>query len=322
MRRIFHGHSWHGHYWTVAPWLKHQLRAPPLPPSSAFSVHVDESPAGPVRLLGRLRHRADATSILVVVHGLGGTSESHYVIEAAARAERAGLACLRLNLRGASGDGADIYHAGLFADLHAAVTSPELERYERVLILGYSLGGHLALRYAASGSLDPRVRAVAAVCPPLDLERAVTAIDRPERWVYRRHVLSGLKAMYSAVASRRDVPLPLGEALEIRTLREWDRRIMTRRFGYQSPEAYYASESAAPRLGGLSVPSLLVATEADPMVPLDTVRPALEAYPPSSLLEVRWLRLGGHVGFPETLSLGFGAVPGLESQVIHWLERR
>ncbi|WP_437299527.1 YheT family hydrolase [Sorangium sp. So ce426] len=316
MQRILHGH-----FWTVAPWLKHQIHAPRLAPSSPFSVHVDETPAGPVRLLGRIRHREDAGSLLVVVHGLGGTSESYYVVEAAQRAERAGLACLRINLRGAGGDGDDIYHAGLFSDLHAAITSPELDRYERVLVLGYSLGGHIALRYAASGALDGRVHAVAAVCPPLDLERAVAAIDQPERWVYRRHVMSGLKEMYTAVASRRAVPVPLQEALAIRTIREWDRRIMTRRFGYQSAEAYYASESAAPRLRDIAVPSLIVAAEADPMVPLDTVRPAIEAHPRSPLLDVQWLRHGGHVGFPRTLSLGFGAAPGLESQVIHWLTR-
>ncbi|WP_437290336.1 alpha/beta fold hydrolase [Sorangium sp. So ce406] len=316
MRRLLHGH-----FWTIAPWLKHQLRAPALPPTSPFSVHVDETPAGPVRLLGRIRHREGARAILVIVHGLGGTAESYYVVSAAAQAERAGLASLRVNLRGAGGDGAGIYHAGLFSDLHAAVASPELARYERVLLVGYSIGGHLALRYAASGSHDPRLRAVAAICPPLDLARSVAAIDRPERWLYRQHVLSGLKEMYSAVASRRDVPLPLREALAIRTIREWDLRIMTRWFGYQSPEAYYASESAAPRLRDLGVPSLLVAAEADPMVPLDTVRPVLEAHPLSPLLDVQWLQLGGHVGFPGTLSLGFGAAPGLESQVIHWLER-
>ncbi|WP_437946833.1 alpha/beta fold hydrolase [Sorangium sp. So ce296] len=318
MRRIL----LHGHFWTIAPWLKHQLRAPPLPPSSPFSVNVDESPAGPVRLLGRVRHREGATSILVAVHGLGGTLESHYVVEAAAQAERAGLSCLRVNLRGAGGDGADLYHAGLFSDLHAAIASPELDRYERVLVVGYSLGGHIALRYAASGALDPRVRAVAAICPPLDLEQSVAAIDQPERWVYRWHVLSALKEMYSAVASRRAMPLPVREALAIRTIREWDRRIMTPRFGYPSPEAYYSSESAAPRLRDLAVPSLIVATEADPMVPLDTVRPALAAYPRSPLLDVQWLRFGGHVGFPQTLSLGFGGAPGLESEVIHWLRGR
>ncbi len=284
-------------------------------------MRVDESPAGPVRVLGRLRHGSTTKSILVIVHGLGGDSDSHYVLTAAALAERLGLACLRMCMRGAGGDGGDLYHAGLFTDVHAAIQSPELDRYERVLVLGYSLGGHLALRYAASGSLDPRVRAVAAICAPIDLDQAVTAIDRPERWVYRRHILTSLKDMYRAVAARRPMPLPLDAALGIGLMREWDTRIMTRRFGYPSAEAYYASESAAPRLRDVSVPTLLVEAEADPMVPADTVRTALEAHPPSPLVDVRWVRVGGHVGFPGKTSLGFGPTSGLEPQVIHWLQR-
>jgi uncharacterized protein len=272
-------------------------------------------------VLGQLRHRSDAKSILVIIHGLGGDSESHYALMAAALAERLGLACLRMCMRGAGGDGGDLYHAGLFTDVHAAIQSPALDGYERVFVLGYSLGGHLALRYSASTLLDPRVRAVAAICAPIDLDRAVTAIDRPERWVYRHHILTSLKNMYRAVAARRPMPLPLSAARRIRLMREWDTRIMTRRFGYPSAEAYYASESAAPRLRDVSIPTLLVEAEADPMVPADTVRPVLEAHPPSPLVDVRWVRVGGHVGFPGETSLGFGSAPGLEQQVMHWLQR-
>jgi hypothetical protein len=173
----------------------------------------------------------------------------------------------------------------------------------------------------ASGSLDPRVRAVAAVCAPIDLDRAVTAIDRPERWVYRRFILAGLKDMYKAAAARRAMPLPVRDALAIGTMREWDRRIMTRRFGYPSAEAYYRSESVAPRLRDVAVPALFIAAEADPMVPHDTVRPALDAYPLSPLLQVRWLPLGGHIGFPRGVSLDHGTVPDIESQIIQWLQR-
>jgi predicted alpha/beta-fold hydrolase len=309
-----------GHYWTIAPWLKEKLRPTRPPPFTGFSVDVGESPVGPARCLGKISHLGGAKSLLVIVHGLGGNSESHYVIEAAAWAERLGLASLRINMRGAGGDGEDIYHAGLYSDLHAAITSAELDRYERVFLLGYSLGGHITLRYASSGSLDPRVRAVAVICPPLDLERAVAAIDRPERWVYRRHILSGLKEMYKAAAARRPMPLPIPDAMAIRSMRAWDRLIMTRRFGYPSAEAYYARESVAPRLRDLAAPTLLLAAEADPMVPRDTLLPALTEHPPSPLLDVRWIAVGGHVGFPSALSLGCGGVPGLSPQVIQWLQ--
>ncbi|MDX1504009.1 MAG: alpha/beta hydrolase, partial [Thermoanaerobaculia bacterium] len=82
--------------------------------------------------------------LLVVVHGLGGCAESFYARRAAAAAEGAGVGCLRLNLRGADERGEDIYHAGLWSDLAAVVESPAFDGYERLLVLGYSLGGHLA----------------------------------------------------------------------------------------------------------------------------------------------------------------------------------
>ncbi len=178
MQRILHGH-----FWTVAPWLKHQIRAPQLLRLPLFAVHVDESPAGPVRLLGRIRHREDAGSILVVVHGLGGTSESHYVVEAALRAERAGLA-LACASTGAAPGATETTSTTLACSPISTPPSPPPSSTGTSACSSSATrwGGHIALRYAASGSLDGRVRAVAAVCPPLDLERSVAAIDQPERW--------------------------------------------------------------------------------------------------------------------------------------------
>ena len=68
--------------------------------------------------------------------------------------------------------------------------SRELAGFERVLLFGYSLGGHLCLRFATEVR-DPRLRAVAAVCSPLDLDASVAGIDQPSGWLYRRYVLAG-----------------------------------------------------------------------------------------------------------------------------------
>jgi len=313
--------DFHGHFWTVAPWLLHLVRPAPVPPSSPFSMRVEDPSIGLVRLHGRIRHAPGSKSLLVAVHGLGGNVDSHYTLAAARAADEAGLSCLRINMRGAGGGAVDFYHAGLFSDLHAVLQAPEIDRYERITLVGYSLGGHVSLRYAASGNLDPRVRGIAAVCPPLDLDFGASEIDKPERWVYRRHVLEGLKTMYADVATRRPVPVPLREAIAIRTLREWDSRVVAARHGFRSAEHYYAEESAGPRLGSIAVPSLLVATEGDPMVPAHTLRPALENAPPALL--VKWLHIGGHVGFPKTVRVGEGTTSeGLERQVIDWLSAR
>jgi predicted alpha/beta-fold hydrolase len=269
---------------------------------------------GPVQLSGRLREHPGATTLLLVVHGLGGSASSHYAIPAAVAADAEGISCLRLNLRGADRNGSDFYHAGLTADLRATVAGLPA-RYERVFLLGYSMGGHLALRYAAE-SPDARVRAVASVCAPLDLERSASDFDRPARAVYRRHVLSGLKAIYEAVGKRRPVAFPVPAAMRIRKIRSWDTHVVAPRFGFASAEDYYARVSAVSALPAITLPTLLVAAKSDPMVPEPTVRPALQRCAPS--IDLRWVAGGGHVAFPPELDLGLPGARGLERQILTW----
>jgi predicted alpha/beta-fold hydrolase len=286
-----------------------------------WSTQIEDPITGSLRLRGRLSTAAsaDGSRCLLIVHGLGGDSSSHYVIDTAVAAERAGLAHLRLDLRGADGSGQDFYNAAITADLRAALASPELAGYRDLFIVGYSLGGHITLRYATEAGVDPRVRAIASVCAPLDLDRCAAAIDQPARWVYRRHVLAGLKQMYAAYAAHRhgNLGVSASAASGIRHLRDWDEQIVAPRFGFSGASAYYAASSVGPRLGELRVPALMVIAEADPMVPAETLRPWLAA--PHPKLDLRWIDPAGHVGFPASLDLGFPAPLGLEGQVLQWL---
>ncbi|HSC85837.1 MAG TPA: alpha/beta fold hydrolase, partial [Polyangiaceae bacterium] len=111
-------------------------------------MEFQDPTVGPVRLTGEwLEHEGD--ELLVVVHGLGGNSQSVYMGLALQAAERAGISCLLLNLRGADRSGVDIHHAGLVEDLEAVLGSPLLAHYRRLYVFGYSLGGHLTFRYGA-----------------------------------------------------------------------------------------------------------------------------------------------------------------------------
>lgn len=297
-----------GHLWTIAPRVRHGFRPIVLPESRAFRTVFQVEAVGEIPVTGRLREVPGSGELLVVVHGLGGCTDSHYMLRAALTAEAAGISCLRVNLRGCDRGGDDFYHAGLTEDLHAALASEELRNYRRIYFLGYSLGGHVALRLGTE-DVDPRVAAVAAVCSPLDLALSQQEIDAPSLWVYRRYLLKNLVTIYSAVASRRPVPLPVEEAARIRTLREWDDRVVAPRHGFADARDYYARASVAPRLADLRVPGLLVASELDPMVPAHAVRAALGN--PAPRLEVRWLTGGGHVAFPRSLEV--------DRQVIDWL---
>ncbi len=307
-----------GHFWTIRPVALQAFDFARAPAATPWSTVVADERFGQVTLRGLLDAGRSSTLVLVV-HGLGGNAESHYAVDAARTVAKAGFDCLRLNLRGAGLDGEDFYHAGLSSDLHAALSSPELSHYERLLVLGFSLGGHVALRYA-TGNVDPRVQRVAAVCSPLDLQRSADAIDRPERWLYRRHVLSGLKQSYAAMARRRAVDVPLERARRVRRIVEWDDLVVAPRHGFSDARHYYREASVAPLLRRIGVPSLLVAARHDPMVLERTLRPALEEAPDA--LEVRWFERGGHVGFPRDFDLGQPAARGMASQIVAWLGRR
>jgi hypothetical protein len=277
---------------------------------------VPDAKLGVVHLQARLFDGQKSSALVVVVHGLGGSSKSAYVARARLAAEQARAACLLVDLRGADLLGEDIYHAGLSSDLSAVLGSPALAQYASLHLLGYSLGGHLALR-AATEPLDARVASVAAICAPLDLAASAAAFDRAACWPYRQYVLGALKTSYAAVARRRGSVLPVERIRRIRSIRVWDSTVVAPRFGFASAADYYARASVAPVLDHLRVPCLYVAALADPMVPFATVSPALERRPPR--LDVRQFASGGHVGFPARCDLGFGGELGLERQVIAWL---
>ena len=278
---------------------------------------MDDRLHGPIGLNGRLT-RQDPTRLLVLVHGLGGCTESLYMLRAARHAVHGlGLSCLRLNMRGSDRRGEDIYHAGLVADLHHVLTSPPLAGFEDVYVLGFSVGGHVVLRYA-TGATDPRLRAVASVCSPLDLSATVEDFDRPANRIYRRYILTGLKELYGAVAARREVPISVDRIRRVRFLREWDSLTVVPRFGFESVDDYYRQAGVYAHLHTLKVPALLVAAEGDPMVTSRSIRRGLERSRAHDL-EVRWQPRGGHVGFPADLDLGLDARLGLDPQVQTWL---
>lgn len=308
------------HYWTISPRLRHAWKPLPAPETRPWETAMDDPWAGRVRISGFLREEPGADELLVLVHGLGGSTESHYMLRGARAARAAGLSCLRINLRGCDRQGGDYYHAGLTADLHAAFTAEDLRNYRRIYLIGYSLGGHVVLRLATEEG-DRRIAAVAAVCAPIDLARSQEAIDSPPFWLYRRYLLASLNDIYTVVAARRaprPVPFPVERLKEIKTLRDWDERIVAPRHGFTGASDYYARASVAPRLADLRVPALLLNSESDPMVPAWTVRPALERSAPK--LEVHWVRRGGHVAFPRWARTGLGE-GSVDEQLIGWLRR-
>jgi predicted alpha/beta-fold hydrolase len=278
---------------------------------------VTEAGGRRVCLSGLLSEGRGQNAALVIVHGLGGNAGSHYCARAAWAAARRGWTSLRLSLRGADGSGEDLYHAGLTADLEAALASPALASFKRLFLLGYSLGGHVTL-HAGTKAQDARLLAVASVCAPLDLARGADVLDAPRSWLYRAHILGGLRSAYQPYAARHPGAACPARVRGARTIRTFDSLTVVPRFGFADVGEYYRSQSVAPQLSSLRVPALLAYARHDPVVPVDTVAGHLTAK--GIRADVWWIETGGHVGFPPRVAVGGGSAAPLEDQILAWLD--
>jgi len=271
----------------------------PLPGPAGGSLHARVTWLGSDSAPGR-------RPAIVVVHGVGGTSESRYVIRAGRAFARAGYHAVRLDLRG-SGEGVRtapcLYHAALTEDLAVAVDwlarSP---RVDGVFVLGFSLGGQLALRWAGElgagwESRAPALRAVATVSAPLDLERTTAAMERLRSLPYHRYLVQGLVQQGRTFAGLHPARVHYTdtELDGVRSIRAYDALVVAPMHGFRSAEDYYARASAGPLVRAIEVPTLLVHAEDDPMVPAPLVRDSLGCAP--AALEQAWSEHGGHVGW-------------------------
>lgn len=307
------------HLRTLRPLVADWLRPPRLAPGEPWSTTLEDPAVGSVVLRGELREVPDSRRLVVLVHGLGGSPQSYYVRGAAAELAGLGISTLALALRGADRGGDDFYNVALTADLHATLASPRLARHERIAVVGFSMGGYVALHYAAEAR-DARVEGVAALCTPLSLATAQRHVDAPAGLPYRLHVLRGLKEIYEAVARRRSVPTPAAIVRRVRTIRDWDRLTIVPRYGFTSPEDYYEKLDVTPRLVDLRVATLLVGVRGDPVVPTSTIGPFLPAAERAPRLTLRWVERAGHAALGATPGLGFEPGGGPMREVCAWLD--
>lgn len=284
-----------GHRQTVAGyWLRRRLRWR-LPCEDL----VVEAGRG-VRLLLRASWQPgsrDERAALLIVHGLGGSDASSYAVSTGQLAYARGFHVVRMNMRG-SGDGEALcpllYNAGLDTDLLAA-TSVVCQLVPRVAIVGFSLGGNLALLMLGRRRelLPGGLRAVAAVSPPIDLAQCAAALEAPGNGLYQHYFMRMLSEAYRRRSAARPDLFTAGRELGLRTVREYDDRITAPFGGYESAAQYYERSSAGPWLAAIERPALVLATEDDPMIPPDSVM----RWRCSPAVTRELHATGGHVGF-------------------------
>ena len=267
-----------------------------------------------------LHDAAPDAPLLVLFHGLEGSSRSQYAESFAFAAARRGWAFAVPHFRGCGGAlnrAPRAYHSGDHEEIGWMLQRLRRTHGRPVLAVGVSLGGNALLRWAeeAGDSAPRQAAAVAAVCSPIDLRASALAIGRGfNRHVYTRMFLASMKP--KALAKLVQHPgLFDGEALRAaRDLHAFDDAFTAPLHGFRDAEDYWARCSAAPRLGDIRLPALVLNADNDPFVPAASLPVSV----PGRWVGLWRTRQGGHVGFPRG-GLPPGDVNAMPQAVCGWL---
>lgn len=236
--------------------------------------------------------------LVLLVHGLTGSEDSTYVLATASALLRAGYPVLRLNQRGAGPSRPfcrDRYHAGRSDDLARAIAElPARATALGIVGVGYSLGGNVLLKYLGEQGRGALMSAAVAVSAPIDLAATCRNMMAPRNALYHRYFLGELRSE-ALGEGRRLTSKERRAVLAARSIREFDDRFTAPRNGFAGADDYYRRCSSASFLGAIEVPTLLVQSEDDPIVPAGPFR-AREWRTNPRLLPL-FLPRGGHVGF-------------------------
>jgi len=250
--------------------------------------------------------------LVVLFHGLEGSSDSHYARALMREVARRGWHGVVPHFRGCGGVDnplARAYHAGDAAEVRW-ILARLATRFPTLLVAGVSLGGSMLLNYMAQDGANALPLAAAAISAPLDLVAASTRLDRGMgRWIYTRMFMNTLKPKALAQLKRHPGLFDARMVRRAATFGAFDQLVTAPLHGYASVEDYWTRASSKPHLRQIAKPTLILNAQNDPFLPpralprADQVSPQVELdFPPH----------GGHVGFVS------GRFPGQ----LDWLPQR
>lgn len=238
--------------------------------------------------------------LVVLFHGLEGSSASHYAVALMRALARRGWAGAVPHFRGCSGEANRLpraYHSGDSAEIDWILRRMRSRFPQRTLFAaGVSLGGNALLKWAGEqeGAANGVVQALAAVCAPLDLTAAGHALQQGFSLVYAKRFLVTLKAGSEAKLVRFPGIFDGARMQAARTLHDFDDAVTAPLHGFRDVADYWRRASSKPWLGGVRLPTLVLNALNDPFLPRQAL-PAPQQVSASVTLE--YPSAGGHVGF-------------------------
>jgi uncharacterized protein len=275
--------------------------------------------------------------LVVLFHGLTGSSCSPYILGMQAAVSKLGWQSVVMNFRGCSGRPNRLpraYHSGDTDDINYVLQRCRKQFPQRALFaIGYSLGGNALCKWLGEQGKTAVINAAVIVSAPYELARCATRLDQGFSRVYRRHLLGELvasienkKALFKRLGQVDYLQQlqALGPLDSIKSFWQFDNRVIAPLHGFESADDYYQRSSARQYVPFIRTPSLLVHAVDDPFMP-DDVTPTPGECP--DCVELVITPKGGHVGFvlaSELLNNGLPWKAGywLEQHIPGWLQQQ
>jgi uncharacterized protein len=216
-------------------------------------------------------NRQDALT-MIVVHGLEGSSDSQYMLGLASKGLAQGMNIVRMNQRNCGSTDSfsrTLYHSGRSADVAAVAQNlMDQDRISRFALVGFSMGGNLVLKLAGEwGRNAPaQLRAVAAVCPAMDLAPSADALNLPANRIYEYYFLWKLRRRLRTKARLFPGLFDVSRLRGVRSLRDFDDKVTAFYSGFTGADDYYARASASNVIDRIAVPTLILHAANDPFI--------------------------------------------------------
>jgi len=296
-----------GHVQTIVPALFWKVDP------SIYTRERIETPDDDFLDLDRIYTGSD--KLVILCHGLEGSSTSKYVVGMAKHLSENGFDALVLNFRSCSGEmnrQLRFYHSGETGDLGFVIKNSLGEhKYKEIYLLGFSLGGNVVLKYVGEqGSVIPKeIKKAIAISAPVHLESSAYYMNRCAAKVYLNRFLKSLENKILIKHKMMPDKISIDGLDKIKTFHDFDNQYTGPIHGFKDAHDYYTKSSSVFYLENVSIPTLLINAKNDPFLPK-------ECFPIDIAEKSKYLYLeipdsGGHVGFYE------GQVNG-----IYWTEER
>ncbi len=260
-------------------------------------------------------HGEEQAPIVMLLHGLEGSLDSHYARPLLKALADAGYLACMMHFRGCSGEPNRLprsYHSGDSAELQTITEHIRHSRKQPVhAIIGFSLGGNVLLKWLGEQGAAAGIHRAMAVSVPFLLDQAADRLDQGFSRLYQKHLLDSLKKKYRE--KFRYMPSPLGVDLDqIRNFRQFDEQITAPLHGFAGADDYYRRCSCRQFIPGIRVPTLILHDRYDPFMWPHTV-PEEDELPEKVVLELA--EGGGHAGFVCNAGCGYWT----DRRLLEWL---